>query len=596
MRFILLAAFTLLAGAAHASDGAILPPLRAWSGDSEKLALDSEHPWAAPVEKTGFQTTPTLEGIDAWYGRLSSATPSVRYLTAGHSPEGRPIRLVVVSREGASTPEELQRNGRPTILAQGGIHAGEIDGSDAGMMLIRDLTVTGKLEGLLDRVNLLLIPVLNVDGHARASRYGRINQRGPETMGWRTNAANLNLNRDYAKLDTAEVRTVLDVIRRWNPLLYLDLHVTDGSDYQYDITWGWNGSHAWSPAISQWIDQNLRPHVDGALTRAGHAPGRLVFESDARFPEMGLVEWTAPTRFSNGWGDAAHVPTILVENHSLKPFRRRVLGTRVLLQAVLEAIASAHAGLTGAVSTDVTARRSPVPLDWAQSDDEAPRFEFPAYATRTYLSAVTGDVVVEFLEEPKTWNVPLLRETKVTASAERPAAYWVPPAWPEVVERIEAHGIGFERISQPRTVDVEMYRLEAPQLSPTPLEGRVTLTTDWTVEQRRETYPAGSLRIPTDQPLGTLAMLLLEPGSPDSFLRWGFFNSILTRTEYTEAYVMEPMARRMLEENPRLAEEFEEALVADEALRKDPQRRLLWFYERTPYFDARWNLYPVGRE
>src|SRR5690606_2632917 len=150
----------------------------------------------------------------------------LKMLSIGKSVQGRDIWLVVASREGAHTPAELQKNGRPTLLVQAGIHAGDIDGKDAGLMLLRDMTVGGTKTALLEHANLLFIPILNVDGHERRSPYGRINQRGPENMGWRANARNLNLNRDYAKLDTPEIRAVVNVINTWQPDLYFDIHVT----------------------------------------------------------------------------------------------------------------------------------------------------------------------------------------------------------------------------------------------------------------------------------------------------------------------------------------------------------------------------------
>jgi hypothetical protein len=178
----------------------------------------------------------------------------------------------------------------------------------------------------------------------------------------------------------------------------------------------------------------------------------------------------------------------------------------------------------------------------------------------------------------------------------RPKAYWVPAAWPEVIERLAAHGITMSRLSEPQTVAVEMSRLVEPKLGTEAFEGRVALTTQLAIESRRETYPPGSVRVPTDQPLGDLAMLLLEAGSADSFLQWGFFHEILQRTEYVEGYVIDPMAEAMLAEDPALRAEFEKKLAEDAAFAKDPQARRRWFYQRTPFFDDRWLLYPVGRE
>jgi hypothetical protein len=172
----------------------------------------------------------------------------------------------------------------------------------------------------------------------------------------------------------------------------------------------------------------------------------------------------------------------------------------------------------------------------------------------------------------------------------------VPAEWNDVIEKLALHGIRFERIAAPREVDVEMYRVEEPKLAETAFEGRVRVTARPVAERRRERFPAGSVRIPTDQPLGTLAVLLLEPSSPDSLFQWGFFHSILNPTEYIEPYILEPMAERMLAEDPKLAEEFRRKLATDDAFRSNARARLAWFYRQTPFYDARARLYPIGRE
>jgi hypothetical protein len=193
-------------------------------------------------------------------------------------------------------------------------------------------------------------------------------------------------------------------------------------------------------------------------------------------------------------------------------------------------------------------------------------------------------------------RLPLFLADAPAATATRPRAYWILPAWTEVAERLEAHGIRVERIAQPREVDVESYRLRDPKFEAAAFEGHVRVTATPSLERRRERFPAGSVRVSTDQPLGDLALLLLEPGSPDSFFQWGFFDEALQQTEYVEGYAMEPMASAMLEEDPALAAEFAAALTADAKLAADPKARLQWLYARTAFFDERWGLYPVARE
>ncbi|NJL28553.1 MAG: M14 family metallopeptidase [Thermoanaerobaculia bacterium] len=321
----------VIARAEGAAETAVLPPELPWTGQSRALVAAAGDPWITPAEASGLTTTPSYDETVAWLRRLVAAAPELEMVSLGKSWEGRDVWMVIASSDRAFSPGALARTGKAIVLAQAGIHAGEIDGKDAGLMLLRDLTVGGSKRALLDKAAFLFVPILNVDGHERASRWARMNQRGPERMGWRTNARNLNLNRDYAKLDTPELRAVIAAINAWQPDVYVDLHVTDGVDYQYDITWGATGPHAWSPKIAGWLEDVLRPALDRDLEAMGHVPGRLVFPIDATDVGKGLWDWTATPRFSDGYGSARHLPTILVENHSLKPYPQRVLGTYVWL-------------------------------------------------------------------------------------------------------------------------------------------------------------------------------------------------------------------------------------------------------------------------
>jgi hypothetical protein len=216
-------------------------------------------------------------------------------------------------------------------------------------------------------------------------------------------------------------------------------------------------------------------------------------------------------------------------------------------------------------------------------------------------SPISGQRSIEWTGEKKRVEVPLLRLHAAADVVARPAAYWIPPAWDDVIARLAAHGIALEPQKAPRTLEVDMDRVVHFDLPRDPtqglvFEGHVPLTATTDRERRRETFPAGSVRVPTDQPLGDLAMVLLEPACPDSFFRWGFFLEALQPTEYAEAYVMEPMAKAMLAADPKLRAEFEQRLQDDRDFRDNPQARLDFFYRRTPFYDERAMLYPVGRE
>jgi murein tripeptide amidase MpaA len=569
----------------------ILPPNIPWNGASRALVVPANDPWITPAEANGFRTTPSYDETTAYLRRLVGAAPQLRMSSIGKSADGRDIWLITASAGGAITPAPSRK---ARVLAQAGIHSGEIDGKDAGLMLLRDMTVRGTKRELLQNADFLFVPIFNVDGHERASAFSRVNQRGPENGGWRSTTKNYNLNRDYVKADTEEMRAMIRLINTWDPDLYLDLHVTDGSDYQYDITFGFNGVRGHSPAIAKWLQGTFTPDVNRALDAAGHIPGPLIFGVDDNTLAKGLAIGPSDPRFSNGYGDARHIPSVLLENHSLKPYDQRVLGTYVYLEAALRTAAANVTAIRQAKTADRTRQERVVPVDWKAPERGAP-IDFRGIEWRTTLSPVSGAVRVEYTGKPATMRL-MNFDYEVSLTVDRPAAYWIPVAWREIVEKLDLHGIKYERITSPREIELDMYRLGTPVYEPKQFEGRVHVTAPTTVERRRERFPAGSVRVPTNQPLGTLAVLMLEPASPDSLFQWGFMNSILSQTEYIEAYVMEPMAEKMMADSPALAEEFAAALAADEKLRGDPAARLLWFYKRTPFYDERTRLYPIGRE
>lgn len=583
------------ASAAPLNHEDFLPPLPEWHGASESLMLEATHSWATDFERSGGRESPDYAATRAWLRRLVDASDQLGWISLGLSPEQREIFAVVASNEGALTLEQLQASDRPVVFAQAGIHSGEIDGKDAGMMLLRDMTVLGVRAGLLDRVNFVFVPIFSVDAHERRSRSNRINQRGPLVQGWRTTARNLNLNRDYTKADAVEMQHMLRFLHALDPDLYIDVHVTDGADYGYDITYGFNGPTGWSPQIATWLGEELRPAVDDYLEGMGHIPGPLIFTVDQLDVRKGMDGWMAPPRFSHGYGDACHIPSILVENHSLKPYRQRVLGTYIFLEGCLRAVGRGAPELRAARAADRAARPELEHLDYELTDPG--EVDFLAMGEAPYLSAVSGDTVMAWTGEVEEIHIPQANETHRKDLVRRPPAYWIPAAWSDLGDVLRLHGIRFERLSAPRTVDVDQLRLPDAKIADEAFEGRVRVESgEAVVEPASVRFGPGALRVSTDQPGGTLAVLLLDPRSPDSFFQWGSMLEILQETEYFESYVIAPMAERMLAEDPQLAAEFAARLAADEKFAADPDARLRFFYERTPFYDREFKLYPVALE
>jgi hypothetical protein len=523
------------------------------------------------------------------------------------SAEGHPMMLAVASTEADKSPAMLNMSGKPTLLVMAEIHAGEPNGKDAMFMLLRDMTTGEKpLAALLEKVNILFIPTVNIDGDLRRSPYGRINQNGPEVTGWRVNGLNLNLNRDFTKLDSAEIRNVAWVFNTYDLSFFADTHATDGGMYPYDSSYCHNGN-GWSPASSAWMDSQMRGPVYEELERFGHVVHECISLNNNQDPTEGYYPYrTDIARFSNQYGDIRNVPSILIEQHALHPYETQVLGNYVMLKAMFQVIGDQAASLKQAVAEDrerLLAQQDVI-LTWKPGEPATTPFSVGDYHYEN--SPITGTMTLVWSNQPKQLTVPVTDNSQPDLVVKRPKQYVVPAQWSEVIARLKAHGIRMRTLDEPTPIAVTLYRMRDVKLAggfepdisqPNQIpgyEGHMLVSGKAEPLERLQTFPAGSVVIDTDQPLGVLAVDLLRPESPDSFWSWGFFNSTLVSAEQAEEYVMEPMARNMLAESPALKAEFEEKLRADKDFAASPGARLQWFYERTPFYDVNAFVYPVG--
>lgn len=572
-----------------------LPPLLPWHGSSE-LIIEQNVEYQTPIERSNFQVTPTYQETKDYAQSLAAGSNLISYHVIGKSPQGRDIFMLKVSKDKAFHQSSISNSDKPSLLVHSGIHSGEIDGKDAGFMWLRDLSVKGKQADALKDANLLFIPILSVDGHERSTEFSRVNQRGPSKQGWRTNAQNLNLNRDFSKLDTVELQSLLAVINAYNPTLYLDIHVTDGEDYQYDITYGFNREFAtFSPRIAKILQNQYRSSIDTSLEAQGHIPGPLVFGVDRQNFAKGLSGWTASPRYSNGYGDVRHLPTVLVENHSLKPYKQRVLGTYWFIDASLKFIAQHGQVLQQAIAADSQKYQDPIALAWKTSA-KPDTIDFKGMEYQLVENEISGSQAVEWLGKAKTYtDLPVYWQKDVALSVARPRAFYIPPQYSDIVARLRMHGVKLERINA-QTKSLTQLTANELDFSEQPFEGRTMVSASFSKEVVNVDLLAGSWKVSTQQPLGDLAIALLYPQAPDSFFSWGFFNSHLQPTEYIEAYAMIPIAKKMLQNSAELRRTFEEKLRSDPEFAANPSARLRWFYLQTPFADQQWRKYPIYLE
>jgi hypothetical protein len=562
------------------------------------------------AETSGFRATSSYDETLAYLRRLEALSPHLRVSSFGTSEQGRAMPLVVVSREKAFTAAEARRLPKPIVLLQSGIHAGEVDGKDASLMLLREL-VGGERPQVLDAVTLVLVPIYNVDGHERVSRFNRSNQDGPEEgMGFRTNARGLDLNRDHLKLESAEARALIGLVNEWRPHLHVDNHVSNGFDHAWVVGFATAEAPQAAASVDAWARATL-PGVADATRRAGYGIGPYLELLSGEDPSKGAITPPYRPRYSTGYFALRNRPSILIETHSHKPFRQRVLGNHAWMVALLEAVARDPGALVQAVDaaerrtvalgapdaapSDAVLRLGPDRDDPGAGGGPPDRIRLPLYAWSTTPSVVTGTPLTTYARgRLRETDLPWFHAPRVTATVTRPRGYVVLPGWPAIAERLRLHGLRMEPLASAIETEVETTRLSDPKFAPAPYQG-ATAVTGVKVARQREVrrIPAGALWVPADQPDFEVAVHLLEPDAPDSLLAWGFLSNVFERKEWIDGPELERLAQELLKD-PKVAADWEAAL-RDPAFAKDPAARTTWWSRRTPYWDETIGLLPVYR-
>jgi len=573
-------------------------------------AADAPPDLLTRAETSGFQATSSYDETLALLGRLEARSPFVRLDSFGTSEQGRRLPLVVVSKDKAFTPAAARRLTKPIVLLQSGIHAGEIDGKDATLMLLREL-VLGRRPEVLDAMTLLLVPIYNVDGHERVSRFNRSQQDGPaEGMGFRTNARGLDLNRDHLKLDSAEARALIGLFNAWRPHLHVDNHVSDGFDHAWELGFATAEAPQAAPSVDAWARATL-PAVAEATRAAGHPLGPYLELLASDDPAKGAITPPYRPRYSTGYFALRNRPSILIETHSHKPYRDRVLGNHAWMVALLSEVARHPAALVDAVAaaekrtvalgapsappSDAALRYGPDRDDPGAGGGAPDHVRVPLYAWSTATSVVTGAPLTTYQRGTlRETDLPWYHAPRVAQAVPRPRGYLVLPGWPTIEERLRAHGLSMERLSSALEAEVETLRVADPTFASAPYQG-ATAVTAMKVSRQSEMrrIPAGALWVPADQPDFEVAVQLLEPDAPDSLLAWGVLSGIFERKEWIDGPELERMASELLKD-PKVAAEWQAAL-GDPAFAKDAAARYQWWSRRTPYWDETIGLVPVYR-
>jgi murein tripeptide amidase MpaA len=550
------------------------------------------------AENTGFRETGAYDESLAFYRQLAKISPLARLVGIGTTGEGRPLYALIVSKDRAFDPAAARRTGKPVVLLQNGIHPGENGGKDAAMMLLRDVLISKRFAAWLDEVILISIPVFNPDGHEHASPYNRINENGPARMGFRVNATRRNLNRDYLKSDTPEMRAWLRLYTAWLPDFLVDNHVTDGSDNQYDVTIATHTEQDIAPQVGGWVAQQYLPKLMAKMGELGHVTG-YYFEGRGRDGKT-LSLMTASPRYSTGYAAAQNRAALLVETHSLKSFQTRVWSHYDIMRVSLDILAADAKNIrAGSLAADrameATGTGDKIFLEGTPAETGEP-YTLRMLETERPVSSVTGAPITRYTAKPLNQEAVAVRGMKEKFAPAAPLGYIVPREWDEVIELLKRHGVRTEPIARASTGEFETVRFSNVRFAAAPFEGRFLITgfTAKTVREPR-TLAAGSVFVPVAQRAGRVAMHILEPEAPDSAVKWGFFHPVFEQKEYFSDYIFEPIAAEMLKRDPALRAEFDSKIATDSAFARNARARLTWLFQRSPYFESDKDVYPVVR-
>ncbi len=572
-------------------------------------AMSQQRGWLTDYEKSGCLETPRYEATIDFCKALAEKSKTINYSTFGKSAQGRELPYLILDRDGLSTPEAIRSAGRIILLLQACIHPGESDGKDAGLMLFRDFVLPFSEKNqhlpdpeLMNHVSIVFIPIFNVDGHERFGPNNRINQNGPKEMGWRTTATNLNLNRDFLKADSPEMVAWLKFFNQWMPDFFIDVHTTDGADYQYALTYLMEIYGNMDEGLTRWAKDNFIPQLTSRMNANGIPIFPYVGFRNWHDPRSGLITEVAPPMLSQGYSALRNRPGLLIETHMLKPYKQRVEATYACILASIEILSGEAKILERHITeadhfvSSTAFLKEPFPLLFETKLDDSAMVDFLGFEYQIVKSEISGGDWFQYSDKPVTFKLPYFSFTRPIIQATLPVAYIIPVEWQSVIDRLKMHGIKTTELKTGATIPVSTCRFNNPKWQQNPYEGRHPMS-NIAFDDLEETrfFPAGSVVIEVMQPAGRILPHMLEPKGNGSFLYWGFFDAIFEQKEYGESYVIEKMARTMLKENPDLKREFEEKMGKDADFAKSQWEITNWFYNKTPYADGRKAIYPVGK-
>ena len=550
-----------------------------------------------PFEKNDNQTLTYREAIGC-YEKMAQAYPGMFHLeSTGSTDIGEPLHVAVLNTSGEFDPVKIRRSGKRILLINNGIHPGEPEGIDATVLLLRDYLEKPAMQKALEHLVIVAIPVYNIDGCLNRNSYSRANQDGPESYGFRGNARNYDLNRDFVKCDSRNARTFNRIFRTWMPDIFVDNHTSNGADYQYTMTLIATQHDKLEAPLGEFLQKTMLPELYADM-KTRHWEMTPYVDGPGETPDSGISGFCDYGRYSTGYAALWNTIGFMPETHMLKPFKDRVWSTYHFMDAVVHFIAG-HAPEIAKVRAEAferTRTKKEFVLDWAMDQMKHDSIVFKGYEAKHKPSEVSGLPRLWYdRSAPYAKQIPYYNYFNPSVTVEKPVAYIIPKAWENVIERLKINDVTMHHLSDDITLDVEttfIREFKNREL----WEGHYYhhgVKTEKKTTKRK--FGKGDVVIFTDQDANRYLLETLEPNAPDSWVAWNFFDPVLMQKEYFSDYVFEDLAAQFLKENPAVRAELDAKRAAEPAFAADAQAQLDWVYRQSPWYEPAHRMYPVAR-
>ncbi|WP_417364230.1 M14 family metallopeptidase [Galbibacter sp.] len=558
--------------------------------------LAQKNEFSTVFEQSNGSNTATYAEVIDFYKRLSEAYPTIKVVEKGNTDSGLPLHVVLLNPDNNFNIDQVRPH-KAILLINNGIHPGEPDGIDATMMLFRDIA-QGKIKTPKHTL-LATIPIYNIGGAMNRNRDSRTNQDGPEAYGFRGNAKNYDLNRDFIKSDSKNAFSFAQIYHELKPDVFIDNHVSNGADYQYILTHLFTQHNKLGGQAGIYLNEELKPDLIASLKEKNYdiTPYVNVFN---QVPEKGFVQFFDSPRYSTGYTSLWNSLGMMVETHMLKSYDKRVYGTYALLSSTIAIIERDYLKIkkVRAKSQEHFQNSKNYALTWKVSKDTATVLNFKGFEGRYIPSELTGKIRLKYdRTKPFTKTVKHYNTYVPIKTVSIPEAYLIPKAWGNIVARLKSNQIEMQLLDTSKKLEVEVYHIDDYQSANSPYEGHYLHknTTVSTTKEQVTIAPNTYYRVPTNQVGIRYLLETLEPEAVDSFFNWNFFDTILQQKEGFSPYVWEDKALEFLNENPKIKADFEAKRKADTTFANNWYAQLDWIHKKSPYYEKAHLRYPIYR-